>query len=334
MGAAMFKSKPNGLRKSWGNYVVQASGCSNAWLPIDSVLSYLKPVWCFPSTFKSLKKYAAAVECALPRLARIVAKHGVTPLDSAVIYIHFRCSDTPFVFGSNYPLATARYVRFAIETARRRHPSVRRVQVESCSHHSDSATDGKTVPNSEARKRGCGRFTREFVGYLRETWPDLEVETVCVDELESQRRMLGASVLIMTMPSSFSFVPGALKGRDFITPKTFGKVPAWTSAELAALPDRVPWTMYRGAVETDVLPTLHVPNYHQFDYRRFLDTSEISPVAVGASIVEWSDQRRFTRRDEGRRQLGMIGAIVVVVVVVALFVPYCAVVFGRSRRKR
>lgn len=167
------------------------------------------------------------------------------------------------------------YIDFALGEATRWFPQSTHLIIESCSHHAMSSLDYKDKSAPAENKRTCARFTAALVSYIRRNWPRFDVSVKCFPEAESVGRMLGSRLLIMTIPSSFSFVSGALKGREMITPKWLGREPAWDDTDLHK---HVPWTMFPGQGGTDVLAVNAVPNYYQFDYNRFLRTNQVASI--------------------------------------------------------
>jgi hypothetical protein len=317
MGALQFghRKREDGLTTAWGNYVIFESGCVNSWISTNSLLRYFKPNWAFLNDFKNVHAYLRAVNCSIPRVSKILRDHGITPLPSKDIYVHFRCSDSPFNFSTSYCMVTRAYVEFAMREALLLAPNAHRVLIESCSHHTTDQAN-KPLTTTAANKRVCARFAQDFAQLVDSLTPGLLVEVVCFPEVESQRRMLGAAVLVVTMPSTFSFVAGCTKGKAMITPKTMGALPKWSTEELNELPELVPWTMYDGACDTDVIPVMRVPNYYQFDYAAHLATGAIT----SRGNQPWIDRRDFSVKNETTRTLAFASSLAVLTLLVALIV--------------
>jgi hypothetical protein len=257
--------KEGGLTRRWGNYALLATD------PTDK-----RVFWAWPALHKTEAAYLEAVAEGTAALRQLYQSRKIYPIVSDTIVLHFRCSDGPFNHHPDYPLVRGEYLDFAMAVAQSRHPDVATIHVESCSHHER--------PSSDLREHAaCNRFTQDVVDYLRSGWPEYTIDIRCRPEHEAVRRMLGARMLIMTTPSTFYFVTGVQKGLDFVTPRTLGVVPKWSSPNL---PQRVPWTMYDGPLLTDTLyPVSRVGNYANLDYANFLRDGSIKmipPVKVQA----------------------------------------------------
>ena len=297
---------------SWGNYSLKKTACRWAanfnW----------KKIWMWLASSPSKDAYIKAVECGLPRLRELFASRGLAPIQDDVIYFHFRCSDVPFIMNPDYPLPRAEFLEYAMGVARERAPATRRVVIESCGHH--QSHHGRDIAPHQASQVSCGTLATELRDYLRREWPDYTVDLVCHPEAESVRRMLGARVLIMTVPSSFAFSSGVQKGKDFVTPKLLGKVPKWDTRKLH---EAVPWSMYPGLAGTDVLaPVDQVPNYYQFDFARFLESGGAIATRDGGP---WRDARPHPQR---------VYATAMVAVVVAALAALAIVLAVQTFRPR
>ncbi len=311
--------KAGGVVGSWGNYALKATACRWAanfnW----------KPIWLWLARFSSERAYVDAAECGVPRLRELFAKRGLAPIEDDVVYVHFRCSDVPFIFHSQYPLPRAEFLEYAMGVARARAPGTRRVVLESCGHH--KSLNGRDLEAPKANQVVCARFATELRDYMAGRWPDYTFDLVCHPEAESVRRMLGARVLIMTVPSSFAFTSGVQKGKDFVTPKLLGEPPKWDTRRLQ---EAVPWSMYPGVAGTDVLaPVEQVPNYYQFDFARFLASGGAIATRDGGPWRDW--------RPHPQREYATALAVVVVAALAALAVVLAVQTFrprGRARPRR
>jgi hypothetical protein len=318
MGGLLTKwpEKSGGVVQSWGNYALKSSSCDGS--PIFN----MRRLWMFPKSASSQAAYISQVNCAIPRLRELYAARNLLPIKTDAIYIHFRCSDVPFNYHSLFPMPRSEFLDYAMGVASERAPETKRVIIESCTHHAASRTGARTnIPNSEQNKIMCAKFARELRTYLQQTWPAYEFELACYSESESVRRMLGSRVLIMTIPSSFAFVTGAQKGKDFVTPKVLGVEPSWDSDRLH---DAVPWSMYPGAPGTDVLtPVDVVPNYFQFDFGRFM-TSRGAVASRGND--PWTDVRPQTDR-----LILLVIGVTLLALVTGLMLGFSITTFRRRR---
>ena len=147
-----------------------------------------------------------------------------------------------------FPMPRAEYLRYAMQTAAILSPQTRRVVIESCTHHASSIAGDVTAP--KPNQIVCAKFAKELRDHMRVSWPDYTFDLVCYPEAESIRRMLGSRVLIMAVPSSFAFVTGVQKAKNFVTPKSLGVEPSW---DTDTLHQHVPWSMYDGTAGTDSL---------------------------------------------------------------------------------
>ncbi len=282
--ASKYADQSNGLVNSWGNWALKKSSCRPSRFHFN-----LTKLWAFPSVHKSSAAYVKAIKCGTARLRDLYASRGIEPIPADAVFIHFRCSDAPFVYNRGFPMVRAAYIDFALGEASRRHPDVDTLIIESCSHHASTSSQVE-LSNSAANKQGCSRFSRALAGYINRRWPRFLVRVMCFPEGESVRRMLGSRMLITTMPSTFSFVSGVQKGSDFITPKGFGEAPRYDDTDLHT---KVPWTMFPGQAGTDVVrPVESVPNYHQLDYARLLDRNEIASLGERAWVPVAPDRER------------------------------------------
>ena len=181
---------------------------------------------------------------------------GFNASRSAVI--HVRCSDVPMIRHKRYHLPRASFWRFVVDAIR----DIENVYIESCQdYHSFRAKKGEAT---------CTGIIDSITTYLRSNMvgPNVRIHLPrCDSRGESLRIFQQSTVLIAPIPSSFSFVVGVSKKKNFISPLFVSEIEDPSNAR--ELPAVVPWTMHPG------LPLFHrdVESYFDFNYTQVIDDS-------------------------------------------------------------
>lgn len=173
--------------------------------------------------------------------------------NSAVI--HFRCSDSPFIKDPNYTLLPKEFYDFACTKIKEKN-NINKI------YFMMSTNWGKKDYPVER----CTDFVNDIADWLKENLKDhnISIDRNPIDKSikESYGIMLGAGLLI-TSVSSFSFIPGVVKGKDYISSSMFGNIKV-DYEKYKDLHKKVHWTMWD---KFDYVP--HPEDYKTFDYKNF-----------------------------------------------------------------
>ena len=164
-----------------------------------------------PDYWRSSQQYADTWRNKIPEIARMIQQRSIisdTSMNDTAI-IHLRCSDVPFYEHPEYPLLPKAYYDF-VASKLITDTGLRHVRVLNCFQHDQHPL---------ARTK-CPMFAQTIANWVQEKLPkqiDVSVKIECDDERTTISKLMGARWLIST-GGSFSFIPGMLKGRKFITP--------------------------------------------------------------------------------------------------------------------
>ena len=161
---------------------------------------------------------------------------------------HFRCSDSPFDGDTAYTLLPREYYYFV--TDKLNEAKIKKMYIITNMNHKK---------NKLAEKK-CPEYLDIIVSWLQ-LGANFEIvrKPLLLNVRDSYRAYLGCKILFNNT-SSFSFIPGVTKGKNFITASMLGDTPY--KEEYKDLHKKVHWTMWD---KFDHIP--HSVNYETFDYR-------------------------------------------------------------------
>ena len=163
-----------------------------------------------------------------------------------IAVVHFRCSDVPFVKHEAYCLLPKDYFRFVATEILARH--VDKITIVTCAAHKRHKLADK-----------CPIYTYTIQKWLSDfTGLPVDIDDTCMSIDDTMQLFIDAKVLVST-GGSFSFCPGMIKGKNFITPSLLGTRDGIRFRDLHRL---VSWTMWK---EFDHIP--HSVDYSTFDYQ-------------------------------------------------------------------
>lgn len=174
--------------------------------------------------------------------------------------IHFRCSDVPFNKHPEYPLHPKEYFHFVAEKIKE--SGVGEVVFINCSSWRSNATGIENVDEI------CNNYIETIADWLGEKL-DIKInrEKICVDVKETYSIMLGSKLLIST-GGSFSFIPGMVKGKNFISPSFLGEnVNLKMLENWKNISKEVHWAMWD---KFDIVSHQNI-DYKSFDYKNYFD---------------------------------------------------------------
>lgn len=176
-----------------------------------------------------------------------------------IAVVHFRCSDVPFTKHASYCLLPIDYFRFVATEILARH--VDKITIVTCAaHNRHELADKCTIYTNTIQK-----WLSDFTG-LR-----VDIDYTCMSIEDTMQLFIDAKVLVST-GGSFSFCPGVLKGKNFITPSLMGTLSEEHGNDIRFrdLHRLVSWEMWK---EFGHIP--HSVDYSTFDYQltsnRFCD---------------------------------------------------------------
>lgn len=175
---------------------------------------------------------------------------------------HFRCSDSPFDKDISYTLLPKEYYYFVTETLNNQ--GVKKLYTVTNFVHFRFKSD---LANTK-----CPQYLDTILDWIEEK-ANFEVirKPLMLDVKESYRAFLGSKSLVNNN-SSFSFIPGMLKGKNFITPSMLGDFAKKEftimidnfEEEFKNLHKKVHWTMWDSF---NCIP--HSIDYEKFDYKNY-----------------------------------------------------------------
>lgn len=178
--------------------------------------------------------------------------------------IHFRCSDSPFNKHPNYPLLPKEYYLFAVKKIEE--SGVDEILFLNCSSWNNKAPGCENI-NTEEK---CNQYINNIADWLEEsTSIPINRQKLCVSVKETYQIMLGSKIMIST-GGSFSFVPGMVKGKNFISPCNIGEKKELYD-KYKNLHQEVHWTMWD---KFDVVWQKNI-DYRTFDYNNYREYLEI-----------------------------------------------------------
>jgi hypothetical protein len=232
--AAIQESKTNPNFRRIGNYVIR------------TVTDKTSSLW-NPSEWKTAAEYSAFWASKHEDMRQKMLDLRVTPNSNFVrtAIVHFRCSDVPFINMPEYPLQPRAYFKFVADFLRK-YDDVDNVVVVNCNEHGKH----QLAPL-------CHKYAHVIQEWLQGDLPQMPVDVnlACETQKETFEAMLGSHTLIST-GGSFSFVPGMLKGKRFVTPYLGGLMRPY-HRELHRL---VHWTMWESNAP------VQAADYERFDY--------------------------------------------------------------------
>lgn len=210
--------------------------------------------WCpaYKKT-KDMHYYAKAWKELVPEIKKILKNNYITEdnnfKDTAVF--HFRCSDSPFDGDKSYALLPKEYYYFVADIINK-NDKVKNIKViTNRTHHKYPLADKK-----------CPEYMNVILDWLEEKLNKSKTiirKPLFLNVRESYSAFLGSEILFQT-PSSFSFIPGMIKGKKFITSPMFGD--RKIEEKYKELPSLVHWTMWDNF---ECIP--HNVNYKTYDYK-------------------------------------------------------------------
>ena len=171
--------------------------------------------------------------------------------------VHIRCSDTPFSRCSDYYLQPKAYYKWIADKCKRE--NIKTIHFLLCTNHKQ---------NKKHLKNKCNEFAQTIRTWMKEFLPRVEMKPViCENILKSFQMFLGCKLLAQggSCPSSFSFFPGLMKGKNFLTSKFISENSKHKSKLLNKFINKFSWTMWYGE------PIWHsnVDDYMTFDYEKY-----------------------------------------------------------------
>lgn len=169
--------------------------------------------------------------------------------------IHFRCSDSPFNRLGGYYLMKKEYYSEVAKILEKE--DIDEIYFMNCSHW------GKSFGGINNTEVYCNDYIETITEWLKEL-TDIKINSnkICTNIFDSYSIMWGAKILVST-GGSFSFVPGVLKGKKFITPRNL------TSTEkkrVKNLKDQVHWKMVE---DFNHIEHGKIKDYATFDYKNY-----------------------------------------------------------------
>lgn len=169
--------------------------------------------------------------------------------------IHFRCSDVPFNKHKYYNLLPKEYYLFALQ-------KMEEQRVDEIVFLNCSDWNSKYIENTDQK---CNSYISTIADWLQEkTKIKVNREKICIPVKETYEIMLGSKVLVGS-GGSFSFIPGMLKGKNFITPSNIGEGNLELFKKFKNLHKEVHWTMW-GKFDRISHNGL---DYKTFDYKNY-----------------------------------------------------------------
>jgi len=200
-----------------------------------------------PSTWTSAAEYSDSWKRMRNAMKEKMLDLSVVPDANyaGTAIVHFRCSDVPFIDMPEYPLQPRAYFKFVADFLMK-YNDVLHVLIVNCNKH-----------NWHQLSPLCHSYAYNIKSWLQEYLPNIpvDVDLACETQKMSLEKMLGSHTLIST-GGSFSFVPGILKGKRFVTPYLGGSMQPYHSN----LHRLVHWTMW------DSNAPVHSSNYERFNY--------------------------------------------------------------------
>ena len=206
-----------------------------------------------PSYFSNTKKYAEFWKKKIPALKEQLVKIEVTPNNhyQNTAIIHFRCSDVPFIKHRHYPLLPKKYFKFISKQLYKY--NINKIIIMTCNTHNKHLLADKKCPEySNIIKRWLGKYLNI----------NIKIDNSCMSVKDTYAAFLGCKVLVST-GGSFSFIPGLLKGKHFISPTLYGENSG--DYKKSSLHKHVHWTMwdkYPNIPQKDI-------DYSTFNYKHF-----------------------------------------------------------------
>ena len=163
-----------------------------------------------PDSWRNSAQYANTWRNQIPQIELTMKHRSVIP-DSSLRYtaiIHLRCSDVPFNRHKDYPLLPKAYYEF-VASILSSDTDLHYLRVVNCFKHDEH-------PLASTK---CPQFAQTIASWMRENLQGVKVsvDIECDDEHTTLSKFMGARWLVST-GGSFSFIPGMLKGRKFISP--------------------------------------------------------------------------------------------------------------------
>lgn len=250
----------NGKHLGGNDINLAITGEVDSWFPIHH--------------FRDSKKYASFwkskiedVQKAIQEKSNIIKFDTINSRKGTAI-IHFRCSDVPFLFNCAYVLQPKSYFNFVADKLKMYR--INNVILVNCNKWAR-----KTNPPKE-----CHVYLNVMQKWMIEFLPraKISIDTRCRDvELEWQD-MLDTEILVST-GGSFSFFPGILKGKNFISPNIAGACVgnglacktchSWNWKDTNAwnkLHNHVHWTMWHKNNWIKYVPGLDYANAQEEDF--------------------------------------------------------------------
>jgi len=170
--------------------------------------------------------------------------------DKAIL--HFRCSDVPFIKHPDYHLLPKEYYYFVADELKK--SDIKEMVVFNCMSHKK---------HSLATEK-CPYYLNTLCDWIQEKC-DIKIDRQmkCISIEESYKAMISCKKLIST-GGSFSFIPGILKDKDFISPALL-KEKDLSKEKYEKLHEKVHWTMWQ---ERKIISHTSV-NYENLIYEDF-----------------------------------------------------------------
>jgi len=212
---------------------------------------------CFSSgdcTHTRIKDYIKHINKALPKISEELAKikQNLDVKNDAVI--HIRCSDVPFIPHHSYHLQPKEYYQWV--AAKCRKENIKGIHFLLCTNHN----------NKEKLTHKCTQFAEIIRNWMTEFLPDnVKIHPIsCLSILQSFKLFIGCKLLIQggACPSSFSFFPGLIKGKNFLTPRMAREDSLMSNNLFKEYINKLPWSMWTG----DPIWHSEVNDYLTFDY--------------------------------------------------------------------
>jgi hypothetical protein len=172
--------------------------------------------------------------------------------------IHFRCSDVPFIKHPQYHLLPKEYYYFISEKIKE--SNVEEVLFVNCSTWSSDKLEIKDVETL------CNNYIDTIADWLGEKL-DIKINKnkICTNIKETYSIMMGSKILVST-GGSFSFIPGMIKNKNFISPSNIGDDIKKEDIEIwKNLSKKVHWTMWE---KFNKIKHNNI-NYETFDYKNY-----------------------------------------------------------------
>ena len=239
------------LDRPYKNFTFYSSDIGTNWNPMQYYLM---------NKNKTIKDYGDKWKNHIGEIENLMKWNKIEPdqkfKDSAVF--HFRCSDSPFDKDTSYTLLPKEYYHFITDFLNDK--NIDKLYVITNYVHFKNK-------NSIAMKK-CPNFVDTILDWIEEKANfKIERTPLFLSVRESYQAFLGSKVLFNNT-SSFSFIPGLLKGKNFITPTMLGgfankgykSIVDNYGEEFDNIHEKVHWTMWN---KQDFVP-------HQCDYNTFI----------------------------------------------------------------